>query len=93
MQITTSWHEKGRMEGRMEGEAVGEARGKIEKAQEIICEYLKARFGLDTSGIQAKVQQLTDQEVLDRLLTELFAANSVEEVRKALRDVADEVLQ
>lgn len=93
MQITTSWHEKGRMEGRLEGEAVGEARGKVEKAQEIIFKFLEARFGVDTSGIREKVRQLSDLEVLDRVLAELFAVNSAEEAQRVIRDAAGGAIQ
>ncbi len=86
MQITTSWHEKGRMEGRMEGEARGEIKGKVEKAREVICKYLTRRFGGKTTDLQQKVQQITNLEVLDYVLEELFAANTLEEARVIIND-------
>jgi len=46
MQITTSWHEKGRAEG--------EIKGKAEKAREVICKYLDRRFGEKTKDLQQK---------------------------------------
>ena len=80
MQITTSWHEKGRAEGRAEGLA----EGKIKAKQEVICRYLARRFGADSAAIQEKVPQLTDMDALDRVLDELFAAGSLEEARNII---------
>lgn len=48
MQVTTSWHEKGRAEGRIEG--------RIEKAQEISGKYLAKKFGAESWDIQEKVK-------------------------------------
>jgi len=73
MQITTSWHEKGRLEGKAEGKA--------EKAQDAICKYLKRRFGPESAGLQQKVQEMTTLEVLDGVMEELFAVNTLEEAR------------
>ncbi|HHW39694.1 MAG TPA: transposase, partial [Syntrophomonadaceae bacterium] len=100
MQITTSWHEKGRAEGRAEGlvegraegraeglaegRAEGLAEGKIKAKQEVICRYLARRFGADSAAIQEKVPQLTDMDALDRVLDELFAAGSLEEARNII---------
>ena len=88
MQITTSWHEKGRAEGRAEGlaegRAEGRAEGKIKAKQEVICRYLARRFGADSAAIQEKVPQLTDMDALDRVLDELFAAGSLEEARNII---------
>ncbi len=88
MQITTSWHEKGRAEGlaegRAEGRAEGLAEGKIKAKQEVICRYLARRFGADSAAIQEKVPQLTDMDALDRVLDQLFAAGSLEEARNII---------
>jgi predicted transposase YdaD len=97
MQITTSWHEKGRMEGkvegrmegRMEGEAIGEARAK----QDAICKYMVARFKVDPAGIREKVQHLTDRDVLDRTLTELFTAGSVGEAQSIIQNTVGKAVQ
>ncbi len=80
MQITTSWHEKGRAEGLAEGRA----EGKIKAKQEVICRYLARRFGADSAAIQEKVPQLTDMDALDRVLDRLFAAGSLEEARNII---------
>ena len=80
MQITTSWHEKGRAEGRAEGLA----EGKIKAKQEVIYRYLARRFGADSAAIQEKVPQLTEMDALDRVLDQLFAAGSLEEARNII---------
>ncbi|SHF33560.1 hypothetical protein SAMN02745218_02005, partial [Desulfofundulus australicus DSM 11792] len=73
MQITTSWHEKGRAEGRVEG--------RVEKAREIICKYLSRKFGDKSAGLKQKVERMTDLETLDYILEQLFAASTLEEAR------------
>ncbi|WP_313884995.1 hypothetical protein [Desulfofundulus sp. TPOSR] len=77
MQITTSWHEKGRAEGRAEGRV----EGRVEKAREIICKYLSRKFGDKSAGLQQKVWRMTDLETLDYILEQLFAASTLEEAR------------
>jgi len=89
MQITTSWHEK----GRIEGEAIGEAKGKVEKAQDAICKYLKRRFGPASAELQQKVQEMTSLEVLDSVMEELFATNSLDEARVIVREGINKSLQ
>lgn len=81
MQITTSWHEKGRTEG------------KLEAKQEVICKYLTRRFGLDCKDIQEKMQQLTDMEVLDNILAGLFATNSLAEAQNIIKSALDKFQQ
>jgi len=76
MQITTSWHERGRIEGRMEG--------RIEKSQEIICKYLSRKFGQQSADLQEKVQKIGDLQILDRILDELFTAGTIEEARAVI---------
>ena len=82
MQITTSWHEKGRAEG--------EIKGKAEKAREVICKYLDRRFGEKTKDLQQKVHHISNLEILDYVLEELFAANTLEEARAIINDGAGE---
>ncbi|HHW44627.1 transposase [Desulfofundulus thermobenzoicus] len=84
MQITTSWHEKGRAEGRAEGRV----EGKVEAKREVICKYLVRKFGDKSSDMQQKVQQITNLEVLDYILEELFAANTLEEARAIVNNGA-----
>jgi len=85
MQITTSWHEKGRAEGKIEG--------KIEGKQEAICKLLARRFGADSAEVQEDVERLTKPEVLDDVLAELFSANYLEEARSIIKKgLGDKIL-
>ena len=79
MQITTSWHEKGKAEGKVEGKA--------EAKQDAICKYLKRRFGPESAGLRQKVQKMTTLEVLDGVMEELFAVNTLEEARVIIMEV------
>lgn len=72
--------------GRAEGEAIGKAKGKVEKAQDAICKYLKRRFGPESGGLQQIIREVTGLEVLDGVMEELFAANTLEEARAIIRD-------
>lgn len=96
MQITTNWHEKGRMEGikegRKEGRMEGENIGEVKAKQDAICIYMVTRFKVEPGGIRAKVRHLTDRDLLDRILTELFAAGSVEEAQSIILDAVGKVI-
>jgi hypothetical protein len=80
-------------EERAEAEARGEARGKVEKAQDAICKYLRRRFGDASAGLQRKVREVTSLEVLDGIMEELFAANTLEEARAIIRDGMERFMQ
>ena len=90
MQITTSWHEKGRMEGRVEGRVEGRTEGRIEGGQDAICKYLVTRFKIDPVIARDKVQHITDRDVLDRTLTELFTAGSVGEAQSIIQNAVNQ---
>ena len=91
MQITTSWHEKGRMEGRVEGRVEGRTEGRIEGGQDAICKYLVTRFKIDPVIARDKVQHITDRDVLDRTLTELFTAGSVGEAQSIIQNAVNQI--
>jgi len=84
---------RGLIKGRAEGEAIGEARGKVEKAQDAICKYLRRRFGDASAGLQEKVREMTSLEVLDGVMEELFAANTLEEAQAIIRDGMERFMQ
>ncbi|WP_041282716.1 DUF4351 domain-containing protein [Desulfofundulus kuznetsovii] len=84
---------RGLIKGRAEGEAIGEARGKVEKAQDAICKYLRRRFGDASAGLQRKVREMTSLEVLDGVMEELFAANTLEEAQAIIRDGMERFMQ
>jgi len=69
--------------GWAEGKAEGRIEGKVEQTQEIICKYLTIRFGMDSSEVKNKVQEI-NLVIFEHLLTELFDANSREEARTIL---------
>jgi len=66
------------MRGLIKGRVEGRAEGKIEKAQDAICKYLKRRFGDTSGGLQQIVQEITSLEILDGVMEELFAADTLE---------------
>lgn len=47
--------------------AATKAEGKAMMAQDIVCQYLEARFGSDSQTLQEKVRAVTDLEVLGGL--------------------------
>jgi len=63
-----------RREGRAEGEEIGQVRGGVRA----IAKFLAARFGPESSDLRARVGELTDPAVVDRVFAQLFIANSLE---------------
>ena len=74
------------VEAKAEGETIGEARGRVEKTQEAICKFMTRRFGIAPGEIMPKVKQMTNLEILDHVMEELFAANTVEEAQAIIHD-------
>ncbi|WP_434075039.1 PD-(D/E)XK nuclease family transposase [Moorella naiadis (nom. illeg.)] len=66
------------MEGAM---AEGKAEGKAEMAQEAICQYLEARFGKASQGLQKKVKEYNSLEVLTKIMNKIYTAGSLEDAR------------
>ncbi len=64
----------------------GMEKGRTEAKQDAICQFLFKRFGLDPAGIQEKVRRLTNLEILDDVLTQLFAAGSPEEAQRIIEE-------
>jgi len=81
MQITTSWHEKGKVEGR------------IEKAREDICKFMVRRFNADAGEVMEIIQRVARLEMLDGIMEEVFAANTLEEAWSILRNSSNSSLQ
>jgi hypothetical protein len=84
---------EGVLRGKAEGRAEGEARGKVEAKQDAICKYLRRRFGDASAGLQRKVREMTSLEVLDGVMEELFAANTLEEAQAIIRDGMERFMQ
>ncbi len=55
--------------------------GRIEEAREAICKFMVRRFGADPDEITQKIGQISSLEILDKLMEELFAANTKEEAQ------------
>jgi len=80
MQLTTSWHEKGRMEGRLEGRLEGE----LKESRAAIREFLENRFGECPQEVAASLERLEDLEELRRLRRQVFRAGTLEEALAAV---------
>jgi predicted transposase YdaD len=76
-----------------EERAEAEARGKVEAKQDAICKYLRRRFGDASAGLQQKVREMASLEVLDGVMEELFAANTLEEARAIIGEGINKSLQ
>jgi hypothetical protein len=76
-----------------EERAEAEARGKVEAKQDAICKYLRRRFGDASAGLQQKVREMTSLEVLDGVMEELFAANTLEEAQAIIEEGINKSLQ
>ena len=80
-------------EERAEAEAKGKIEGKIEKAREAIYKFMDRRFSADPGEVREKVQQVASLELLDSLMEELFAANTLEEAQAIIRRAVGKSLQ
>lgn len=89
MQLTTSWHEKGRMEGRAEGEAIGLQQGELKATRAAILDFLESRFGECPAGVAASLEGLKELEQLKKLRREVFKADSLEEALAVLAAATD----
>ncbi len=67
-------------------EAKGEARGKVMMAQGAICEFLDARFGSASRGLQKQVKQIDKLEPLDKIIKKIFTANSLEDANAIINN-------
>ncbi|MEW6698234.1 MAG: DUF4351 domain-containing protein [Bacillota bacterium] len=75
MQLTTPWHEKGRIEGRIEG--------KVEGKVEILLRQLKKRFGEVPEDVEKGIKSLATDR-LGEVGEALFDINTLDELRKML---------
>jgi hypothetical protein len=69
-------------------EAKGEARGRVTASQNAICEFLDARFGNASHGLQKQVKQIDKLESLDKIIKKIFTANSLNEADAVIYKVA-----
>ncbi|MMZ57550.1 hypothetical protein D1872_194880 [compost metagenome] len=74
MELTTSWHEKGRREGKQEGK------------REAVHVLLQAKFGDAAKALHEDIQKLTKDEHIDELLLKVTIAPSLQEVKNFIQD-------
>ncbi len=74
MEITTSWHEKGRQEGRLEG------------ISKILIKQSQKRFGALPPDILEKIKELSVEQ-LDLLAESLLEVASLDELRQAVNSL------
>ncbi|MCI1694305.1 Rpn family recombination-promoting nuclease/putative transposase [Aneurinibacillus aneurinilyticus] len=82
MELTTSWHEKGRREGKQEGRQEGRQEGK----REAVHVLLQAKFGDAAKALHEDIQKLTKDEYIDELLLKVTIAPSLQEVKDFIQD-------
>ncbi|MDQ0285390.1 hypothetical protein J2Z49_000491 [Desulfofundulus luciae] len=85
--------EEMQQQAEMRGLIKGRAEGRAEAKQDAICKYLRRRFGDASAGLQEKVREMTSLEVLDGVMEELFAANTLEEAQAIIRDGIERFMQ
>jgi len=76
-----------------EERAEAEAKGKIEGKIEAICKFMVRRFNADAGEIRAKVHQLATPEILDGIMEEVFAADTLEEAQSVITRAVGKSLQ
>ncbi|HAG08808.1 MAG TPA: transposase, partial [Desulfotomaculum sp.] len=66
---------------------------KIEGKIEDICKFMVRKFNADAGEVMERIQRLTNLEILDGLMEELFAANTLEEAQFIIKRVVVKSLQ
>ncbi|MGB9903984.1 MAG: DUF4351 domain-containing protein [Desulfotomaculales bacterium] len=79
MQITTSWHEKGREEGIAQGIAQGITAGQMN----LLLKQIKKRFGEVPAEVEAKIRTLSSEEI-EKIGEALFDLAGIDELKKLL---------
>lgn len=79
-------YNEGITEGMAEGELIGIAKGKMASRREVIKDYLEAKFGFDSLGLQEKVNQINSMDILDRLPKRLFTVEKLESAEAIIEE-------
>jgi flagellar biosynthesis/type III secretory pathway protein FliH len=82
MEITTSWHKKGREEGREEGRKKGQV--------DLICKFLTKRFGKASSNLQDRVRRIDNLDSLNTLSDQIFLVQTIDEAARVVDEVLEE---
>ncbi len=76
MTLTEKW----KMEGWMVGKAEGKIEGKIEGKKEALIKLIQLKFGAVPENLEKVIYECKDLEELDKILTKVALANSIEEI-------------
>jgi len=76
MTLTEKW----KMEGWMVGKAEGKMEGKIEGKKEALIKLIQLKFGAVPENLEKVINECNDLEELDRILTKVALANSIDEI-------------
>ncbi len=77
---------KGISEGMIKGISEGMIKGKAEGKIELLCKFLKTKFGLKAFELQKKIRELNDMELIDEITEKLFNAESLEHVGSIIQE-------
>jgi len=76
MTLTEKW----KMEGWMVGKAEGKMEGKMEGKKEALIKLIQLKFGVAAENLEKVIYECKDLEELDKILTKVALANSIEEI-------------
>jgi len=62
--------------------------GRVEGKAEAICQYLDARFGRASRGLQKQVSQYNNLQVLNRIINKIYTAASLDDARAIIERMA-----
>jgi flagellar biosynthesis/type III secretory pathway protein FliH len=83
MELSTSWHRKGREEGRQEGLQEGLYAGLRRGRQELLLKMLRKRLGALSSEVEAMIAGLSEER-FDEVTERLFDMTSEADLRRFL---------
>ena len=78
-QVLQALYKEFKEEGREEGREKGREKGRVEGEINVICKFLKTKFGLSSLSLQKKAQKLIDIDLIDGITEKLFITSSLEE--------------
>ena len=73
--------EKGEQKGRQEGEQKGRQEGRQEAKHEVLLLLLTKKFGPLSVEFRTKVNAITDEAILDRLIEQALSADSLAKIK------------
>jgi len=76
----TTLPEKWKIEGWMVGKVEGKIEGKIEGKKDALIKLVQLKFGAVPENLEKVIYECKDLEELDKILTKVTLANSIEEI-------------